>query len=260
MTVCTTWKIALDQMPGPATAHAPPWLVDRLFRNILADVTGNTHRAEICIDKLYSPDGPTGRLGLDRVPLVRNAADPRMSTCAAIADPRAGRPVLARAQWTASSRAGARRCTTASCCRIMSGRISSTCSPISVAPAITSIRNGSRRSWEFRFPFYGEVEYAGVKLELRQALEPWHVLGEESGAIGGTVRFVDSSVERLQVKVTGFNAGAVCHRVQPSPDAADIDRRNRRSLGRRRALQGLAARFRDCTRTASATHHLPSTL
>jgi uncharacterized protein (DUF2126 family) len=57
--------------------------------------------------------------------------------------------------------------------------------------------------FEFRFPMYGSIVRRGVRLELRQALEPWHVMGDEPGA-GGTVRYVDSSVERLQVKVQGL--------------------------------------------------------
>ena len=63
----------------------------------------------------------------------------------------------------------------------------------------------------------------GVNLSLRQALEPWHVLGEE-GSTSGTARFVDSSVERLQVLVTGLHPdryGVTCNGrplpLQPTP-------------------------------------------
>jgi uncharacterized protein (DUF2126 family) len=171
-----------------------PWLVDRLLRNMLVDVTGNTHRAEICIDKLYSPDGPTGRLGLVEFRGFEMPPDPRMSLAQQVLI----RALVARF-WQAPVKGRFTRwgtaCTTASCCRISSGRISSTCCAICAITASicapewyeAQASSGSRSA--------ARSSYEGVRLELRQALEPWHVLGE-TGAIGGTVRYTDSSVER----------------------------------------------------------------
>ncbi len=196
------YELELAFKEVPDYGDVPPWLVDRIFRNILIDSTGNTHRSEFCIDKLYTPEGGPGRLGLLEMRAFEMPPHARMSLT---------QQLLLRSListfWKQPYAKPLVRWRTEIHDRFML--------PYFVqqdfADVIADVNNAGyplKAEWfaphyEFRFPHFGTITQKGIEVELRQGIEPWHVLGEESAG-GGTVRFVDSTCERVQVLVNGM--------------------------------------------------------
>jgi len=199
-------EIALREIVRHRETHGqnmPPWLVDRSLRNILVDMTGNTHRSEFCIDKMYSPDSSTGRLGLLELRAFEMPPHARMSVVQQLLL----RALVARF-WHQSYSAPVTRWGTALHDRFMLPSFVK----MDFDDVLTELGDAGFHfdpAWfaphfEFRFPRVGEFCVDAIKVTLRNALEPWHVMGEESTS-SGTARYVDSSLERLEVHVTGLN-------------------------------------------------------
>lgn len=193
-------EIAFEQIPEDK--EVPFWMVDRIFRNLLTDITGNTHRSEFCIDKLYSPDSSTGRLGI----LELRAFDMPPHKHMNLVQTLLVRALVAKF-WKNPYKKKLIRWGTELHDRFLLPHFAY----LDMIDVVNDLKDAGYDfdiSWfnpffEFRFPHHGSITVDNIQLEIRLGIEPWHVLGEELSN-AGTSRFVDSSLERLQVKVSGI--------------------------------------------------------
>lgn len=197
-------EIAFSQVPDLGEGFVPFWLVDRIFRHLLTDITGNTHRSEFCIDKLYSPDSSSGRLGILEFRAFDMPPHKQMSLLQMLLL----RALIAKF-WKQPYKHDLVRWGTQLHDKFML--------PYYVRQDIKQVVEDLNDagypfdiSWfdayfEFRFPHYGTIRLQDIEMEIRMGIEPWHVLGEEMSS-SGTARFVDSSLEKIQVTLRNFTA------------------------------------------------------
>lgn len=195
-------EIAFSQIPKDG--EVPFWLTDRLFRHLLTDLTGNTHRAEFCIDKLYSPDSSSGRLGILELRGFDMPPHPQMSLMQMLLV-----RTLVAWFWKKPYEHNLVRWGTELHDKFLIEHYVRE----DIKDVVEQLNRAGykfKEDWfnpffEFRFPLHGMVDINNIHIELRSGIEPWNVLGEEMTG-GGTARYVDSSLERIQVKVSGFNS------------------------------------------------------
>lgn len=194
-------EIALDQIQKDM--EVPFWLTDRLLRNLLVDITGNTHRAEFCIDKLYSPDSSSGRLGILELRAFEMPPDEKMCLIQLLLI----RTLMAWF-WEKPYDHRLIRWGTELHDKFMLHHYVRE-DMLEVVGQLNKDGFFFDAEWlepffEFRFPLVGSIKHHGITLSLRTGIEPWQVLGEEMSS-NGTARFVDSSLERIELKVNGLN-------------------------------------------------------
>lgn len=193
--------------------HPEPELIWRSLAPFLADISGNTHRAELNIEKLWNPYlAGRGRLGLVEFRALRMADSPeRLAAVAALL-----RAVTARlaalpfdaelTDWGAQlhDRYALPFCLRDDLRAVLEDLEQA---GFGLAPALRSVLSDD----EFRV--LGRVAFDTVELTVKRAFEPWPLVGDAAAQDRGTSRLMDASSTRIEL----------CLRPRPGRPDQDFD-------------------------------------